>query len=200
MNDAMQSSCQRTPEYNLDMFAPHANNYFTNFKDNIENPDFQVYEETTTYFLPRDEDCENTFHSGADFLNMYLVKEVLDYDVSEQQVLIMDKMPNTQYTELLHRAFAPQHGVHRHHKYAGQKVMFKKMIFHLESPASLIFPETSTMGPQVCRDSTLFDAYRRHVLHAFDLLDVSPPPVPTASLILRHRTALVSLEILWSSY
>lgn len=108
----------------------------------------------------------------------------------------MDKMPNNPYHELLERAFAPVHGAHRHGKYQMQRVMFKKMIFHLESPASLIFPETSTRGPQRCRDSTLFDAYRRHVLQSFNLLEVEPPSVPTASLLLRHRTAWVSVR--WS--
>lgn len=59
-----------------------------NFRDGVEVPTFDVVEETTTYFLPRDEDGENTFHSQADFFNMYLVKDILAYDVSEQQVLI----------------------------------------------------------------------------------------------------------------
>lgn len=192
MNTAFQATCKRTPAYSLDTFAPHTNKFFMNFRDGVEELTFDLFEETTTYFLPRDEDNENTFHSVADFVNMYLVKDILNYDVSEQQVLIMDKMPNNPYQELLERAFAPVHGVHRHGKYKSQRVMFKKMIFHLESPASLIFPETSTHGPQRCRDSTLFDAYRRHVLQSFNLLEVEPPPVPTASLILRHRTAWVS--------
>lgn len=34
-----------------------------NFRDGVEVPTFDVVEETTTYFLPRDEDGENTFHS-----------------------------------------------------------------------------------------------------------------------------------------
>ncbi len=193
MNKTMQASCTRTPAFNLDLFLPHASKYFNNFHDGVEDISFEIFEDTTTYFLPRDEDCENTFHSVADFLNMYLVKEILDYDVNEQQILIMDKMQSNPYRELLQRAFAPTHGVHRHLKYAEKKVMFKKLIFHLESPASLIFPETSTIGPQKCRHSSLFDQYRRHVLSSFDMLEVEPPPVPTASLILRHRTPLVSI-------
>lgn len=123
-------------------------------------------------------------------MNMFVVKEVLDYDVADQQVLLMDKMPNGAGVELIEKAFAPVHGVHRISKYQNQKVMFKRLIFHLESPAALIFPETSTTGPQKCRDSSLFDAYRRHVLQAFDLLDVSPPPIPSATLIVRRRTPL----------
>lgn len=175
----------------MDLFASHSNQYFAKFRDNVRDLQFDVVENVTTYFLPRDEDSENTFHSTADFLNMFLVKDILQYDVKEQQVLIMDKMPSTPYNELLQRAFAPLHGVHRHTRYGGKKIMFKKLIFHLESPASLIFPETSTSGPQKCRNSYVLDAYRRHVLQSFGLLEVQPPPVPTASLILRHRTPFV---------
>lgn len=190
-NVALQAGCQRTEAYTPDLFGAHTRKFFDNFQDNVAVPEFQVYEEKPTYFLPRDEDCENAFHSQADFLNMFLVHQALETDLAEQQVLLMDKMPNTPFNELLHRVFAPVHGVHRHTRYGGDRVMFKKLIFHLESPAALVFPETATKAPQRCREATLFDAYRRHVLEAFQLLHVPAPIVPTAALIVRRRTLLV---------
>lgn len=187
----MQAGCQRTEAYSPELFGAHTRKFFDNFQDNVAIPEFQVYEEKSTYFLPRDEDCENAFHSQADFVNMFLVHQALDTDLSQQQVLLMDKMPNTAFHELLHRAFAPVHGVHRHTRYGGDRVMFKKLIFHLESPAALIFPETATKAPQRCREASLFDAYRRHVLESFRLLNVPAPIVPTAALIVRRRTLMV---------
>jgi hypothetical protein len=42
--------------------------------------------------------------------------------------------------------------------------MFKKLVFHLESPAGLIFPKVSNPDPLRCRNTGLFDAYRKHIL------------------------------------
>lgn len=44
------------------------------------------------------------------------------------------------------------------------QVMFKKLIFHLESPAGLIFPKVSNPDPLRCRNTGLFHAYRKHIL------------------------------------
>ena len=90
--------------------------------------------------------------------------------------------------ELINKAFAPIHGVHRYQKYHGKKVVFQQLIFHLESPAGLIFPKVARPDPMRCYHTSLFDAYRRHILSSFQLLNVSPPPIPTITLILRHRT------------
>jgi hypothetical protein len=70
--------------------------------------------------------------------------------------------------------------------------MFKRLIFHLESPAGLIFPKVSRPDPLRCYDMSLFQAYRRHVLQSFQLLNVAPPPIPTVTLILRRRTEKVT--------
>ena len=43
-------------------------------------------ESTTTYLLARDEDCENSFHSTADFMNMFLVDSALGIDPKQQKV------------------------------------------------------------------------------------------------------------------
>lgn len=60
-----------------------------------------VYEPTTTYLLARDEDYENIFHSSSDFVNMFLVQQILGYDVAEQQILRMDRHLFGPYMSLL---------------------------------------------------------------------------------------------------
>jgi hypothetical protein len=44
------------------------------------------------------------------------------------------------------------------------QVLFKKLVFHLESPAGLIFPKVARPDPLRCYRASLFEAYRRHVL------------------------------------
>lgn len=44
------------------------------------------------------------------------------------------------------------------------QVLFKRLVFHLESPAGLIFPKVARPDPLRCYRTSLFDAYRRHVL------------------------------------
>jgi len=39
-----------------------------------------------------------------------------------------------------------------------------------------------------CYSTSLFQNYRKFVLQAFDLYDIDPPAVPTATLVLRKRT------------
>lgn len=51
--------------------------------------------------------------------------------------------------------------------------------------------QVANPNPLQCYDASLFHAYRRHILESFQLLDVSPPPIPTVTLIMRHRSAHV---------
>ncbi len=55
----------------------------------------------------------------------------------------------------------------------------------------LSFSQVARPDPLKCFDTTLFQAYRRYILQSFNLLNVAPPPIPTVTLILRHRTAKV---------
>ena len=141
-----------------------------------------------TYLLARDEDCENTFHSTADFMNMYFVMSLLDIDPGEQQVLLMDKFTDGPYYELIKRAFSLNHPVIRHTHYGGQIVLFKHLVWHLESPAGLIFPRVANPNPMRCHNTNLFSAYRKYILQSFDLYDQPPPPIPTITVSLRRRT------------
>jgi hypothetical protein len=80
--------------------------------------------DTPTYLLARDEDCENTFHSTADFMNMFLVLSALRLDPEALQVMLFDLHPDDPYMELISKAFSPRHPVirHTHAGYAGKKV------------------------------------------------------------------------------
>jgi len=119
---------------------------------------------------------------------MFLVQHILGLSSAEQRVVLFDKHPDGPYTELINKAFAPVHGVHRKEFFSGKKIKFKRLLFHLESPAGLIFPKVSRPDPMRCIRTSLFDGYRRFILNAFNLLNVPPPPIPAVTLILRHRT------------
>lgn len=123
-------------------------------------------------------------------MNMLLVKTALRID--DMQVMLFDQHPDGPFLELIHKAYSPKQPPLRHQHYGGKKVMFKRLVFHLESPAGLIFPKVANPNPLKCYDTSLFQAYRRHILQSFDLLDVAPPPIPEVTLILRHRTERVS--------
>lgn len=119
---------------------------------------------------------------------MFLVYQALRLKVEDMQVVLWDLHPDGPFFDLIHQAFSPSHPPIRHNHYNRKKVLFKHLVFHLESPAGLIFPKVSLPDPLRCYDTTLFQAYRRHVLQAFHLLDVPAPPIPTVTLILRHRS------------
>ncbi|KAJ1438330.1 hypothetical protein B484DRAFT_477201 [Ochromonadaceae sp. CCMP2298] len=185
---SLLSPCERTKQYQPRLFMPHHALQMRGFRSGAALPAGATVVETPTYLLARDEDCENSFHSTADFMNMFLVGRALGLPVQEQQVLLLDKYADGPYRELIEKAFSPAHPVLRHTHYKGP-VLFRRLIFHLESPAGLIFPKVSRPDPLRCYRASLFDAYRRHVLQAFNLLDVQPPPIPSVTLSLRHRSA-----------
>lgn len=47
------------------------------------------------------------------------------------------------YAELIKKAFSPSHPLTRPTTYRNGVVMFKRLVFHLESPAGLIFPKVT---------------------------------------------------------
>ena len=89
---------------------------------------------------------------------------------------------------MIKNAYSPNHPVIRHKDFNGKTVLFKKLIFHLESPAGLIFPRVANPDPLKCHSAGMFQEYRKFVLNAFNLYNVPPPPIPSISLILRQRT------------
>lgn len=187
---ALYSTCKKTNAFKSNAFMPHHSLLMSSFETDksIPNIDSYVTVDTTTYVLARDEDCENSFHSTADFMNMFLVMAALDINPSDQQVMLFDKHPEGPYIDLIKNAFSPNHPVIRHTDYKN-KVLFKKLIFHLESPAGLIFPKVSRPDPLRCFSTSFFQAYRKFILQSFDLYNTSPPPIPTVTLSLRHRSA-----------
>eukprot|EP01042_Synura_sphagnicola_P002771 gene2771-3377_t len=154
----------------------------------VPSPSSYDTEAVTQYLLPRDEDCENSFHSTADFLNIYLVLSALKISPTDIRVMLFDKYSDGPYIELIQKAFSPSHTIARPRVYGMKTVLFRQLIFHLESPAGLIFPKVSLPDPMRCRSAGLFDGYRRFVLQAFGLLDVPPPAIPSVLVSLRHRT------------
>ncbi len=121
-------------------------------------------------------------------MNMFLVMSATKTRSSSMQVVLMDKHTDGPYMELIKNAFSPNFPVMRHGSYSGKTVLFKTLIFHLESPAGLIFPKVSRPDPMRCHSASLFQAYRKHVLHSFNLYDVPPPAIPQVTLSLRKRT------------
>lgn len=186
---SLLSDCTKTEHYKDRLFMSHHSRQMRTFQSGHSAAPTKedATEEAPTYLLARDEDCENSFHSTADFMNMLLVDKVLDVDTSTQQVVLFDKFSNGPYIELIQKAYSPNNPVKRHTHYAGKKVRFKKLIFHLESNAGLIFPKVANPDPLRCYGASLFDAYRRFILNAFNLLHVQPPVVPQVTLTLRHR-------------
>ena len=203
---AIFSTCKKTELYQQKktLLGKHYGNFMNNFKDKNESPiENEKIEKnkkdidfisTTTYLLIRDEDCENAFHSHADFLNMFLIMSILNinpHDINNnggQQVLLFDRHINGPFFELIQQAFSPLNLIKRISDYKSKIILFKHLVFHLESPAALIFPKVSNPGPLRCYNTGLFQSYRKYILYSFNLLNVTPPPIPKIILTIRQRT------------
>jgi hypothetical protein len=55
-------------------------------------------------------------------MNMFLVKTALDLDVTEMQVMLFDRHPDGPFTELIQKAFSPNHSLLRHEHYKHRMV------------------------------------------------------------------------------
>uniref|UniRef100_A0A7S0SZ26 EGF domain-specific O-linked N-acetylglucosamine transferase n=1 Tax=Chromulina nebulosa TaxID=96789 RepID=A0A7S0SZ26_9STRA len=185
---SLSGECKMTNKYKEHLFMPHQSLQMNSFEENYHiDSNIERYE-TPLYLMARDEDCENLFHSTADFMNAYLVISALQIDPKDLQVMLFDLHPDGPYIDLIKNAFSPNHPVIRHSHFQNKKILFNKIVFHLESPAGLIFPKVSRPGPLQCYSTSLFQNYRKFILKAFNLWDVSPPPIPTITLSLRKRT------------
>jgi hypothetical protein len=191
------ANCQKTAAFKDNLFMPHQKlqlgrgGFSTASASMGGKSSVHVDEvvEKTTYLLARDEDCENTFHSTADFMNMYFVMSLLGLEAKEQQVLLWDKFGDGPYAELIQKAFSPAtSSLLRHTQYGQRVVLFKRVVWHLESPAGLIFPRVANPDPMRCHNAGLFVAYRKYVLQSFGLYNQLPPTVPSITVSLRRRT------------
>ncbi|RYH27486.1 hypothetical protein EON65_13285 [archaeon] len=128
---SLRASCSKTPQYKPNLFMPHQSLQFHTFQPNSPL-EYDMKEEKATYLLARDEDCENTFHSTADFMSMFIVARMLQQDIHTQQVMLFDLHPNGPYMDLIHKAFSPSEMPFRFYdKYRGKAVLFKKLVWHL---------------------------------------------------------------------
>lgn len=55
-------------------------------------------------------------------MNMFLVKEILNHDFTNTQVMLFDLHPDGPFYELIQKAYSPNHPILRHSHYRGQKV------------------------------------------------------------------------------
>ena len=103
---ALQASCKKTSDYAPKKLHKHLQSHFSSFTDETAAGDDLELEETPTYLLTRDEDTENSFHSTADFMNMFVVGNVVGVVPGDQQVLLWDKHPDGPYLDLVQKAYA----------------------------------------------------------------------------------------------
>ena len=110
---AFSASCRKTGAYQERLLMNHQKGAFRSFKfDQPETTTTSMdYIEHTTYLLQRDEDCENAFHSTADFMNMFLVMAALGIHATEQQVMLFDRHIDGPFLDLIQRAYSPNHPV-----------------------------------------------------------------------------------------
>lgn len=184
------STCRKTRFYNPNIFMPHHALQMSSFVDNSVSPKEGTFDvvDNPTYLLARDEDCENSFHSTADFMNMFLVMNSLNLNSSAMRVVLFDNHLDGPYTDLIKAAYSPNFPISRISDFGHRKVLFKRLVFHLESPAALIFPKVANPDPLKCHSTSLFQEYRKYILQSFHLLDVHPPAIPSVTLSLRNRT------------
>lgn len=187
---ALLSPCRKTSHYKESAFMNHHALMMRSFTSDLTTlPNTYETVEHPVYMLARDEDCENTFHAMADFMNALLVHLILDAQLLQhQQVLLMDRFSDGPYIDLIRRALSPAHPVIRHSEHRGKTVLFRRLVFHLESPAALIFPEVAIPDPLTCYSTGLFHEFRRLVLTTYNLWHVQPPVIPSVILSLRYRT------------
>ncbi|GMH69624.1 hypothetical protein TL16_g05204 [Triparma laevis f. inornata] len=182
---AVKADCEKVGWRDVG-FEHHTNLALSSFIDNSPNENSAEIEKGITYLLMRDEDMENAFHSTADFINMEIVHGVVG--VERSKVVLFDRQPDGPYYELIEKVFS-EGELRRSSDFQGKTVKFEKLIFHLESPAGIIFPKIGQNQKSLeCYNSILWRKYAARVLKAFNLYDVKPPIVPSLTLILRERT------------
>ena len=186
---ATVGDCAKTNEWQQTQVMNHAKPQFRTFRTGSTLAFDVVEEAATTYLMARDEDCENMFHSTADHMNAFLVGRVLELDWSATRTLLWDGHGDGPFKELIQRSFSPTYQLQRPSDYKGKKVKFPRLIFHLESPAGIVFPKVAgPKGIMRCRASSLWMDFKNSILEAFNLLDVPPPANPSVILSVRRRT------------
>ena len=118
---------------------------------------------------------------------MELIYSGLGLTKETTNVILFDKNPDGPFHDLIRHSFTTN-DVKRAADYNNGIVTFKKLVWHLESPAGIVFPKVADNAGLGCKDGFLFHKYRERVLRGFDLWDIPPPPVPSLLLVPRYRT------------
>ena len=119
---------------------------------------------------------------------MELVYTALKLDKkTKPSVILFDKNPDGPFVELIRNGFSGE-DLKRSRDFGTDTVTFKEIVWHLESPAGIVFPKVADKSGLGCSDGYLFHKYRERVLRGLDLWDVKPPSVPSLILIPRRRT------------
>lgn len=179
--------CRRTAAWDAKALMPHMAQQLRGLQFGTASTTSRR-EHTTTYLMARDEDCDNYFHSTADHMNAYLVGLAAGLDWRRTRTLLWDRHPDGPFIDLITRAFSGVGPLGRAHDLPGP-VVFDRVVFHLESPAGIVFPKVAgPRGIMTCHSSSLWRGYLTHVLRVFRLLDEPPPTLPTILLSVRRRT------------
>lgn len=182
---ATSADCSRTSQWKQGLLMPHMSLQLRGLVTG-PTPAGARRESGTTYLMARDEDCENMFHSTADHLNAYLVGEILRLDWNTVKTLLWDRHPDGPFKELIERAYSGGAPLSRASR---DTVVYERLIFHLESPAGIVFPKVAgPRGVMRCRGSSLWQGYSKHVLKSFGEFDVPPPDLPNVLMSVRRRT------------
>jgi hypothetical protein len=128
-------------------------------------------------------------------MNMFFVQQALNLDPNATKIVFLDNHPDYASNDIFRTAYSPKHPLLHVDHFQRKRVLFSKLIFHLESPAALVFPEVAKPQTQLrCKDSSLYRAYRRYILDAYGLLHVAPQLLPTVTFIVRRRTVQVKIS------
>lgn len=107
---------------------------------------------------------------GACFLFLFCGLFVLCCSCSfaVSQVVLFDRHFDGPFYDLIQTAFSPTKPLRRIGSYGGGLVRFDRLVWHLESPAGIVFPKVGgPAGLMRCHGSTLWGQFRAHVLQRY---------------------------------
>jgi hypothetical protein len=192
----LSASCTRTNHWGSTTMKSSVGKHQLGMLDTLVTQDkaeAETIENSPTLLIQRDVDGENMHHATADLMNLYVVATLLRLKPETTKGVLLDRMPDYSFAGFMHDAFASAAPLQRAADFKHGKVLFRKLVWHMESDFSSIHP--SVMDPMVCRNSALWLGYISHALSAFHLWDVPPPAIPSITLLLRQKKSMAGKNI-----